>query len=77
VDVNHYGVPDLVFQVDFPSRWYPAGLLGGYVGEGAGNDFRGRGGLTLAPQLGRNPESGEPHVAGVVDEHLMSLCMRF
>ena len=49
---------------------HAAGLLGRHVGERAGNDLRRRGRLALARQLGRNPEAGEPDVAGVVDEHI-------
>ena len=52
---------------------HAAGLLGRHVGEGAGNDLRRHGRLALVRQLGRNPEAGEPDVAGVVDEHIRRL----
>ena len=52
---------------------HAAGLFGRHVGEGAGNDLRRRGRLRLARQLGCNPESGQPDVAGVVDEHVRRL----
>ena len=49
------------------------GLFRGHVGEGAGNDFRRRGRLALARQSGRDAKAGEPHVAGVVHEHVLGL----
>ena len=49
------------------------GLFRGHVGKGAGNDFRRRRHLTLARQSGRDAKAGEPHVAGVVDEHVLGL----
>ena len=52
---------------------HAAGLLGRHVGEGAGNDFRRRGRLRLARQLGCNPESGQPNGAVAVDEHVRRL----
>ncbi len=45
-------------------------LLGRHIGERAGNDLGRYGRLALVRQLGRNGESGEPHVSGLVDEHI-------
>ncbi len=52
---------------------HAAGLLGRHVGEGAGNHLRRRGRLALVRHLRRDPEAGEPYVAGVVDEHIRRL----
>jgi hypothetical protein len=52
---------------------HAAGLLWCHVGERAGNNLGRYGRLALVRQLGRNPESGEPYVAGVVDEHIRRL----
>ncbi len=52
---------------------HAAGLFGRHVGEGAGNGLDRYGRLALVRQSGRNPESGEPRVAGVVDEHVRRL----
>src|ERR1700726_534643 len=52
---------------------HPAGLLGRHVGERAGNDLRRRGHLALLRQPRRDPESGEPDVAGVIDEDVRGL----
>ncbi len=52
---------------------HAAGLLGRHVGEGAGNDLGRRGRLELVRQLGRDPESGKPDVAGLVDQHVRRL----
>ncbi len=52
---------------------HAAGLLGRHIGERAGNNLGRYGRLALLRQLGRNPESGEPYVAGVVDEHIRRL----
>ena len=52
---------------------HAAGLFGRHVGEGAGNDLRRRGRLRLARQLGCNPETGQPDVASVVDQHIRRL----
>src|ERR1700686_4608702 len=52
---------------------HPAGLLGRYIGERAGNDLRRRGRLALLRQPRRDPESGEPDVAGVIDEDVRGL----
>ncbi len=52
---------------------HAAGLFRRHIGEGAGNDLRRCGHLALVRQLGRNPEAGEPDVAGVVDEHIRRL----
>jgi hypothetical protein len=49
------------------------GLFRRHVGKGAGNDFRRRRRLALARQSGRDAKTGEPHVAGVVDEHVLRL----
>jgi hypothetical protein len=52
---------------------HAAGLFWRHIGEGAGNDLRRRGCLTLVRKLGRNSEAGEPYVSGVVDEHIRRL----
>jgi hypothetical protein len=52
---------------------HAAGLLWCHVGERAGNNLGRYGRLALVRQLGRNPESDEPYVAGVVDEHIRRL----
>src|SRR5258707_8292129 len=52
---------------------HATGLLGRHIGERARNDLRRRGRLALVRQLGRNPESEDPYVAGVVDEHIPRL----
>jgi len=49
------------------------GLFRGHVGKGAGNDFRWRRRLALARQPGGDAKPGEPHVAGVIDEHVLGL----
>src|SRR5712664_2841169 len=52
---------------------HAAGLLGRHVSKGAGDDLGRYGRLALVRQLRRNPESGKPYVAGVVDEHVRRL----
>src|SRR5713101_3640582 len=52
---------------------HPASLLGCHISERAGNNLGRYGRLALAWQLGRNPESGEPYVAGVVDKYVRRL----
>src|SRR6266481_4996904 len=52
---------------------HAAGLLWRHVRERAGNDLRRYGGLALLWQLGRNPESGQPYVVGVVNERIRRL----
>ncbi len=48
-------------------------LLGRHVGERSRDELRRFGRLALAGKLGRDPESGEPRVAGVVDEDIRRL----
>ena len=52
---------------------HPASLFRRHVSERAGNDLRRRGRLALVRQPGRDPESGEPDVAEVVDKHVRRL----
>ena len=52
---------------------HAAGLLGRHVGERAGDDLRRSGILALARQARRDPESGQPHAAGRVEEHVRRL----
>src|SRR5579863_9888114 len=52
---------------------HAAGLFGRHVGKGSGNNLWRYRRLALARHLGRNPEAGEPHLAGVVDQHIRRL----
>ncbi len=52
---------------------HPPGLLRRHVGECSGDEFGNLGRLALAGQPGRNPEPGEPRIAGVVDENIRRL----
>ena len=48
-------------------------LLGCHVGERSSDELGRFGRLSLARELGRNPKSGEPRVAGIVDEDIRRL----
>ncbi len=52
---------------------HAAGLLRRHIGECASNNLGRYRRLALARHLGRNPEAGEPHLAGVVDQHIRRL----
>ena len=52
---------------------HAASLLGCHIGERTGNNLGRYGRLALARQLGRDPESGEPDVAVVVDQNVCRL----
>ena len=52
---------------------HAAGLLRRHIGERASNNLGRYGRLGLPRQLRCNPESGEPYLAGVVDQHIPRL----
>ena len=52
---------------------HATGLFRRHIGQRASNNLGRYRRLALARHLGRNPEAGKPHLAGVVDQHIRRL----